>query len=392
MVKKMQAERESQADHWPPPALLWMSGLTAPMTVGASFLWAAHAHQAGWVWLVPALIYLVIPLGDWLVGVDRRNPTQAQKASLRAEAWSRWAVELFVPLQLTAVVSGAWLVSVMELPLWALLGAGIAVGSVNGVGFIASHELLHRRSRLAQWGARWALSPTLYGHFMAEHVRGHHKAVCTPPDPTSSRMGENYWYYLVRALVTGFQSAWHIEAQRLRKKGRSMWSLENENFLAWSASLLLFAGLILFFGAVILPYLLLQAIYGVILLEVTNYIEHYGMLRKKLSNGEYERFTHAHAWDSNHLVCSLFIYQLQRHADHHVNPNRPYHLLQSEPQTPQLPASYVTLMLVAYVPPLWFRLMNPMVIRHHGGDLSQANVDPRRREQMLALAARWRQA
>src|SRR6218665_2484399 len=380
MVKKMQAERESQADHWPPPALLWMSGLTAPMTVGASFLWPAHAHQAGWVWLVPALIYLVIPLGDWLVGVDRRNPTQAQKASLRAEAWSRWAVELFVPLQLTAVVSGA------------LLGAGIAVGSVNGVGFIASHELLHRRSRLAQWGARWALSPTLYGHFMAEHVRGHHKAVCTPPDPTSSRMGENYWYYLVRALVTGFQSAWHIEAQRLRKKGRSMWSLENENFLAWSASLLLFAGLILFFGAVILPYLLLQAIYGVILLEVTNYIEHYGMLRKKLSNGEYERFTHAHAWDSNHLVCSLFIYQLQRHADHHVNPNRPYHLLQSEPQTPQLPASYVTLMLVAYVPPLWFRLMNPMVIRHHGGDLSQANVDPRRREQMLALAARWRQA
>src|SRR6218665_1047668 len=117
MVKKMQAERESQADHWPPPALLWMSGLTAPMTVGASFLWAAHAHQDGWVWLVPALIYLVIPLGGRLGGGGPwggggANPRGAKKAWLRAEAWSRWAVELFVPLQLTAVVSGAWLVSV----------------------------------------------------------------------------------------------------------------------------------------------------------------------------------------------------------------------------------------------------------------------------------------
>lgn len=388
----MQSRRESRFGSWPPPALLWMSGLSVPLAVVASFIWAAQTRQAGWVWLVPAMIYIVIPLGDWLVGVNRRNPSTAQKDSRRDEIWSRWAVDLFMPLQLAAVVAGAWLVSVMSLPMWALLGVGLAVGSVNGVGFIAAHELLHRRSRLAHWGARWALAPTLYGHFMAEHVRGHHKAVCTPPDPTSSRMGESYWRYLLRALVTGFQSAWRIEAQRLGRKGRSVWSMENENLLAWSASFLLFGGLILSFGAVILPYLLLQAAYGVILLEVTNYIEHYGMLRKKLPNGEYERFTHAHAWDSNHLVCSLFIYQLQRHADHHVNPGRPYHLLQSEAQTPQLPASYVTLMLVAYVPPLWFRLMNPMVIRHHGGDLSQANVDPRRREQMLALAERWEQA
>jgi alkane 1-monooxygenase len=138
-----------------------------------------------------------------------------------------------------------------------------------------------------------------------------------------------------------------------------------------------------------LPFMLIQAAYGGSLLEVVNYLEHYGLLRRKLVDGRYERCQPRHSWNSNHVVTNLFLYQLQRHSDHHANPTRPYQSLRHFEESPQLPSGYAAMLLLAYFPPLWFRVMDPRVVAHHGGDLSGAHLHGPRR---AALLARWSKA
>lgn len=148
----------------------------------------------------------------------------------------------------------------------------------------------------------------------------------------------------------------------------------------WSAA-------IAFGGAKVVPFLLIQAAYGASLLEVVNYVEHYGLGRRQLPTGRYERCTPQHSWNSNHVVTNLFLYQLQRHADHHANPTRSYQALRHFDDSPQLPAGYAAMILLAYVPPLWFRVMNPRVVAHYGADMAQSNIKPSIRQKVLAELA-----
>jgi alkane 1-monooxygenase len=137
---------------------------------------------------------------------------------------------------------------------------------------------------------------------------------------------------------------------------------------------------------VVLPFLLIQAFYGASLLEVVNYIEHYGLLRQRDAEGRYVRCAPEHSWNSNHRVSNLFLYHLQRHSDHHAHPARRYQTLRHFDTAPQLPQGYAALLLVAYFPPLWFRLMDRRVVAHYGGDLRLANLQPARRDSLLR---RW---
>jgi len=148
----------------------------------------------------------------------------------------------------------------------------------------------------------------------------------------------------------------------------------------------LFAALTFWLGPWALLFLVVQAVYGFSLLEVVNYLEHYGLLRLKDSNGRVERCQPRHSWNSNHIVTNLFLYQLQRHSDHHANPTRRYQGLRHFEDSPQLPSGYAAMILVAYLPPLWYRLMDPKVVAHHGGDLSKASLHPPARERLLR---RW---
>ena len=133
-------------------------------------------------------------------------------------------------------------------------------------------------------------------------------------------------------------------------------------------------------------FLLLQAAYGFSLLEVVNYLEHYGLLRQKGKDGRYERCSPEHSWNSNHIVTNLFLYQLQRHSDHHANPTRRFQALRHFDASPQLPSGYASILLLAYVTPLWYRQMDPLVVKHYQGDLNKANLYPPRRE---ALLRKW---
>lgn len=275
----------------------------------------------------------------------------------------------------------------MNMPWQDLLGLAISVGIVNGIAINTAHELGHKKDKLDRWLARISLAPTFYGHFYVEHNRGHHKNVATPEDPASSRFGETFWAFWPRTVLGSLRSAWHLEAERLKRFNKGVWSTDNENLQSWALSVVLFGALLIAFGVVVLPYLLIQAVYGFSLLEVVNYLEHYGLQRRKNPDGRYERCEPEHSWNSNHTVTNLFLYHLQRHSDHHANPTRRYQTLRHFANSPQLPSGYAGMITLAYFPPLWFAVMNKRVVAHYQGDLGRISMDPGRRN---ALMARYR--
>jgi alkane 1-monooxygenase len=228
------------------------------------------------------------------------------------------------------------------------------------------------------------LAQTLYGHFYIEHNRGHHVRVSTPEDPASARFGESFWMFLPRSVFGSLKSAWELEKARMERLGKSPWHIQNDVLNAWIMSIVLFGALTVAFGWQVLPFLIIQAAYGASLLESVNFLEHYGLLRQKTASGRYERCAPVHSWNSDHIVTNVFLYHLQRHSDHHANPVRRYQTLRSMDGAPNLPSGYATLVGLTYFPPLWRKLMDHRVIDHYDGDITRVNIDPRKREKILA--------
>lgn len=365
---------------------LWAFGLLVP---SLPFLFWGLAEFTGsgavW-WLGPVILYLVVPALDALIGEDRNNPPEAVVAALESQTFYRWLVFLYVPMQWVATVLGAWIAVTAGYGAWEMVGLVLTIGIVNGIGINTAHELGHKKENLERWLAKLTLAPVAYGHFFVEHNRGHHVRAATPDDPASSRMGESFWAFLPRTVIGSLRSAWELEAGRLEREGKSAWHWSNHNLQAWAMTVLLFGALTIWLGWAALPFLLAQAAFGISLLEVVNYLEHYGLLRQKLPDGRYERVQPIHSWNNNNVVTNLLLYQLQRHSDHHANPTRRYQCLRHFDESPQLPSGYATLIPIAYVPALWFWLMDRRVVAHHRGDLTRANLHPPKRE---ALLARW---
>ena len=257
-------------------------------------------------------------------------------------------------------------------------------GVVGGIAINTAHELGHKRANSERWLSRVALAQTGYGHFFIEHNRGHHVRVATPEDPASSRLGESFWAFLPRTVAGSLRSAWGIEAARLDRLGKSHWTLRNDVLGAWAMTVVLFAVLAIAFGPVVLPYLLIQAVLGFSLLEVVNYLEHYGLLRSKREDGRYERCLPEHSWNSNNVASNVLLYHLQRHSDHHANPTRRYQALRHVEEAPQLPTGYAGMIVLAWFPPLWRRVMDPRLLDHYDGDVTRANIQPRKRSRVLA--------
>lgn len=374
--------------HWADPKRhLWLLGPAIPV-IGAVMLALYWQTRAAWcVWFAMGLVHLVLPVLDAVFGEDSANPPDAALKALDADRYYSWVLYAFVPLQIAVTIAGAWVAVNVAMPWHHLLGLAISVGIVNGVAINTAHELGHKKDTLDRWLARIALAPTLYGHFYVEHNRGHHKHVATPVDPASSRFGETFWAFWPRTVAGSLRSAWRLEAERLQRYGKGVWSLDNENLQSWAMSLVLFGGVLAVLGWKALPFMLVQAIYGFSLLEVVNYLEHYGLLRRRQADGRFERCEPEHSWNSNHTVTNLFLYHLQRHSDHHANPTRRYQTLRHFDDSPQLPSGYAGMITLAYFPPLWFAVMNKRVIRHYRGDLARINFDPIKREALMARYA-----
>ena len=349
---------------------------------------AAHAYT-GWQLAlgVPLLIgYGLLPLLDGLIGEDENNPPEAVVPQLEQDHYYRWLTWAAVPLHFVALLACAWWVGTHALSWWAVLLIGYVAGVNSGLGLNTGHELGHKHNPVEQWLARLVLAVPAYGHFTVEHGRGHHRWVSTPEDHASSRMGESIYRFALRELPGGIRRAWRIEKERLEKLHLSAWSPHNTMLQSYAITAVLQLSLLLMFGWVMVPFLVVHNLVAWWQLTSANYVEHYGLLRQRLPNGHYEPPMPHHSWNANHLVTNLAVFHLQRHSDHHAYPSRRYQSLRHFEQLPQLPSGYFGMFPLAYVPALWFRIMDPrlLALPHVQGDLSRINIDPANRQRILA--------
>jgi len=396
---------------------LWLIGLVVP---SLAFVAAAAFIVTGWgafLWIGPIIVLGVVPAIDLLIGLDRTNPPDDAIEALEKDKYYRWITFLFLPIQYLgfvgamAVVAGenpaGWLVNTLGLHDWGMglpfadrlmgqsiglgvvdkIGLAISIGVIGGIGINTAHELGHKREANERWLSKIALAQSFYGHFYIEHNRGHHVRVATPEDPASSRMGESFYAFWPRTVAGSLKSAWHLEKKRYARKHTHPFHLGNDVLNAWLMSAVLFGAVIAAFGWGVTPYLVIQAIIGFSLLEVVNYMEHYGMLRQKVGIGDkqrYERVDPSHSWNSNNIATNVLLYHLQRHSDHHANPTRRYQTLRDFAESPVLPTGYAGMIVISLFPPVYRRIMDPLVVAHFGGDLTLANIQPSKRAKILA--------
>jgi alkane 1-monooxygenase len=353
---------------------LWMFGAVVPGLPCLSWLAVHLTGLAVFWWCGPVLVLGVLPLLDRVIGRDGDNPADSALDWLTDDPFYRWVTYLYLPGQYLSLAFACWLWSGggwHAMTFVDRVGLMVTVGIVGGISINAAHELGHRRTKLEKRLSKLALAQTGYGHFFVEHNRGHHVRVATPNDPASALFGEGLYHFIPRSAWGGLRSAWRIESSRLARNGKRTLSLHNDILNAWLLTIGLFVVLVAWFGIGVLPWLLGQAVIGFCLLETVNYLEHYGLRRQKLADGRYERVSPTDSWNSNTIVMNIFLFHLQRHSDHHANPQRRYQALRNADGAPQLPAGYGEMMLLAMVPPLWRRVMDHRVVAHYGGDISR---------------------
>jgi alkane 1-monooxygenase len=361
-----------------PKRYAWLLGLLIP-TLPFLAWGLVHATGLGVFWFYgPMLVFAIFPPLDLALGMDARNPPDDVIKWLEQDRYYRWCTYLYLPIQYAGLVFACWLWSHGHLSGIDKIGLALTVAMVSGIAINTAHELGHKRASLERWLSKVGLAQSGYGHFFIEHNRGHHVRVATPEDPASARLGESFYAFLPRTVLGSLRSAWELERVRLRRLDSSPWTPRNDILSAWAMSAVLYAVLLAAFGLAILPYLIIQAVVGFSLLEVVNYLEHYGLLRQRREDGRYERTRPEHSWNSNSAASNVLLYHLQRHSDHHANPIRRYQALRHVKEAPQLPTGYAGMIVLAVVPPLWRRIMDRRVLAHYHGQAALANVRPRR--------------
>ena len=199
-------------------------------------------------------------------------------------------------------------------------------------------------------------------------------------------MGESFYRFIIRELSGTFKRGTGYERDRLKRQGRSFWSVHNDVLQVYAVTLAMAALFVVLFTPAILLFLIPHHFLAWLALTQANYVEHYGLMREKKENGKYERCQPKHSWNTNHTYSNLLSFHLQRHSDHHAYPQRPYQVLRDYDDVPTLPTGYGGCFAMAFIPPLWFKVMDKRVVEWAEGDLSKVNMhEPAR----ARLEARW---
>jgi len=369
---------------------LWSLSVLHPLQPFLGIWLHAETGIEAWLLLPLFLGYVVAPTLDWILGEDQNNPPEEVVIQLDRDRYYRLLTYAVVPLHFAALIGAAWWAGTQDLSWWAFIGLAAVAGMASGLGINTGHELGHKKSQFERNLAKIVLAVPVYGHFWIEHNRGHHRDVSTPEDPASSRMGEGIYKFALREVPGAFNRAWAIEKDRLERRGRSVWNSNNQILQSMALSAVVQVGLLVVFGWLMIPFLVIHNILAWWQLTSANYVEHYGLLRLKEANGKYERCQPWHSWNSNHIYSNLVLFHLERHSDHHAHPLRRYQSLRHFDYLPTLPSGYFGSYLLAYVPWLWYRIMDErlLALPHIQGDLDKINVDPDKR---LALYQKYGQ-
>jgi alkane 1-monooxygenase len=309
--------------------------------------------------VAPVYVFGLIPLIELFSKGTTKNMEKAEEEIARKDWKYDVVVWSVVPLQFAIMFFFLNRVGDATLQWWEIAGMIFSFGISCGVlGINAAHELGHRNTWYEQLMSKMLLATSLYMHFFIEHNRGHHKNVSTDEDPASSRYGETLYAFYFRSVRDGWLSAWHLEGEMLKKQNQSFWSLNNEMLIYQfiQGAMLLAIGVV--WGWKVLLFYILAATMGFLLLETVNYIEHYGLRRKKVDGAYYEKVMPIHSWNSNHPIGRIMLFELTRHSDHHYMASRKYQILRHFDHSPQMPTGYPGMMVLSLFPPIWFSVMH----------------------------------
>lgn len=334
-----------------------------------------------------ALFTLVYVLGDAILGDDISTPDLTNKTMINAMLYGA------APLSLVLLYIGAWLTSPVNWPIMntlsALIGYDFIQAKANtgaleltvavlfcglmlsGIATVVGHELVHRISNKKDVClGRWLMSLTLDANFSIEHVYHHHAKVATIDDPVTAPRGRNVYVHVIYAIVGTNKSAWNVEKTRLIRKKQSVYSYHNRALRGWLMSLIYLLSVLLLAGWQSALFLGLVGVAGKCILEVVNYMEHYGLVRHPR-----QRVEPKHSWNSNKKISTWAMFNLPRHSHHHAQGSTPFEKLEPMPEAPMMISGYISTIAIALVPPLWFALMKPKLDHWDAHFANQEELD-----------------
>jgi alkane 1-monooxygenase len=318
-------------------------------------LGSASILMGGWApWLVLAVAMVLGSFADEIGGDDRT--TLGDGACWFCKLNLYLSLPLVCLLALALIRFAATQPSLTEDP-FELIGVLWLSGYLFAlVGATVAHELCHRTSPLAKLSAYVLLGFTGNASFVTYHLYAHHRQVGTLDDAATARRGERLRTFMARTLVQQFVQAAQIEAVRLRRRGLSPWSWRNPLILAHLAPLaiVVIAGILA--GPAGIVVILAAGLLGRLFHELINYVQHYGLVR--IENFPVKEH---HSWDCYRTLSNSLHYNLPRHSDHHMAATKDFWQLRAHQQAPMLPYGYQTMAFIALTPPLWRRIMKPLL-------------------------------
>ncbi|MDB4264110.1 alkane 1-monooxygenase [Flavobacteriaceae bacterium] len=310
----------------------------------------------------PLYAFIFIPLLEIILKDYDREYSESQKEKRLNNILFDILLYLNIPFVFGLLAYGFWVLETKSLLPFEMVGIVLSLGILLATNAInVAHELGHRKTQRERTLSKLLLLPCLYMHFYLEHNFGHHKNVATPEDPATSKKNQSVYHFWITSVLKQYKNAWQIQLSILAKGNHTYFSLKND-MLWYSIFQLCYLDLcFLFFGISGLLFALAVGVLSFVFLETINYVEHYGLVRKKLPSGRYERVQTHHSWNSNHIIGRIVLYELTRHSDHHFKASKKYQILENKKESPQLPFGYPTSILLSLVPPLWFWIMNSRI-------------------------------
>ena len=317
-------------------------------------------------YLAVIFTFVFIPVLEIIVKKSDEKYTDEEKKNRNLDPFFDFLLYLNIP-----IVFGIFFFSLEKLALTSsvydvigiILSASIVMAT-NGIN--VGHELGHRKSIIARTCSKLLYLPCQYMHFYIEHNFGHHINVATPEDPATARYKQTVYSFWITSVIRTYISAWEIQLKLLKVSKRSFFSIKNDMVFYTLFQLAFLVFIYYNFGLFLTFLSIVMSVVSFLFLETINYVEHYGLLRKKEPSGRYERVKPHHSWNSNHTIGRIVLYELTRHSDHHFKSSKKYQVLESLDECPHLPHGYPTSILLSLIPPLWFSIMNPLVRTHMG--------------------------
>ena len=337
--------------------LKYLAAFTLPVSAAISLY-----YQGYWSYFTPFYAFVIIPVLELLLPQDSSNLSENEHEVKKHKSVFDCLLYLNVPVVYGLLFYAIWFVSANSVSTTEIIGLILSVGIVLGTnGINVAHELGHRIKTKERYLGKLLLLPSLYMHFYIEHNFGHHVNAATHEDPATAKYNQTVYSFWITSVIRQYINAWKLQHKLLKQNNTHVFSPKNDMFWYMIIQLAYLLVILLIFGQTGLFFALGAALVGFLMLETVNYIEHYGLLRKKLASGRYERVKEIHSWNSNHVVGRIVLYELTRHSDHHYKSSKKYQILDYHDISPQMPFGYPTSMVMSFLPPLWFKIMNPRI-------------------------------